>query len=131
MLFNLPYDLLYRVLDFSLTSVSIKKNLSATCDQIKSLVYEIIAERAEILYNKCNLWIHYGNHDIFTSCTRPNVTLLNILKKVNIYRSGLKCSIICNDYETPINLNFDIASLAIKFTNNRQLMIRVKNKRKK
>lgn len=131
MILNLPYDLLYKVVDHSLVNLSVKKNLCATCDHIRNLVYKIIAERADLLYNKCNLWIHYNKLDIFTLCTQPNATLINILKKINIYRSGLKCHILCDYRKLLVNLNFDISSLAMKFSKNRQLMICITKKKKK
>lgn len=130
MFLDLPYDLLYKVVDHSLVDVFVKKNLSGTCDYIRNLVYQIILERANMLYTKSNLWIHYNNLDLFTVCTQPNMTLKSVLNNMNIHTTGLKCYIM-GDLKIPVHLNVDISSLAMKFIKHQLMICVTENKKKK
>lgn len=127
-MFQIPHELLYLILDRALIDVSTKRSLCATCDIFRCITYEIMAERADSLRSKCNLWFHYMNRDIFTSCTQKKSTLIQILKKINLYRPGLKCYLI-SDKLLRMHLNFNISYLAMQFGSNYQLMIRVDDKK--
>lgn len=83
-LLNLPRELVSYIIELSVKSRNTKLSVSACCSYFNNIVEQIMVARWMRMCKKSNIWVRYGNTDIFTHCDESYITVKHLLQKIQL-----------------------------------------------